>query len=1458
MHEKKYAVLCRRKLGKILVFLVMLLGLVVAFKGSAQPVYADDAPTSLGDVAAHYANAGMKWANTDKSDANKYNVHAIKPWQKAYSVWNFLGPGKHSILTSESADQKVVTYSALKSNVNSKVSSNVENAARFSFAMSEAGLDHPRGGGLSPITKIGRFICDWVTIFLVYLSFLGGKLLHVVFKLFQWLNVFYILQNLVGNNVAGKDNFFAEIAKQLQPLYKLLSSLSTAFLLLSLGFGILISYMGFRQQGHQEGLGANLASKVMRKVGQICVIFVFPIFIGVISADLTSRLDSAMDVSSNISLKEVYGNYIDFSAWATHSRLALPNKGTMGTPLATTDQLNISGTNAFSEDYVNAINAYGGGLSVPTKIATGNYKTKLSDVNQTVAFLARHSHGDTMTGDKWKSTFEGRLRKKIRGVSGDKLTGSVKGSKAKNPSISKSDALTNPYQAISSDIYGDYGNSGDYDNAANCIFFSDGSLDTYNIKGNTYYTSNSPKNPGGSDLAAIGDSSEAGLSSIGLYNYLNIDGSSGNYLSYTSPKGFHGLSGINQHANEGFIGRGIMAGGTYFKMLALIATSGLIIAFAGVIILKGLFQNIPNILKDAIQLGVGSFAGMVTVIQEMINLYARVVIGSLIVYLFQGSLPAICTKLESLLVKAMTGSSAIVIGGVNLLPFASMNTSILGVIRIIEAVAIWLIMYAIVRSFDAILKFIDNLTESLLDSIRKTRLGSRMLPPNPSPGMAGMNNTTSNNTSNNTPMGNDPYGNPNKFNDDTPDNSDDIRNRMHDPEQNFGQDSQKFGHTPKQQASMAALDALDAVGNSKAGQLAKKGASLAGGALAGSKLGKALGMKGRGEGLAAADKAEQRLRQSLSMAADPMHANNTAKAGMSEAQRKASAAQEQHAQQMASAAGVEQAKNEQKAAKQAKKDIVDQFKSDGVGADGKAKSELKDPANVNRVVDAMQDQDALSPKGKAAVKQMSDLAEKQAKDAKARTQDYEQAVADAQKAYDEDPSEANKEKLKRANNKLKASELVSDPAKRAMFEHANKRAVTPNGVGLRAASSNQIDAAKKRRFTALTGKDAATGVAATPEQLAKAANVAAGAQKILTKPNISQSMRAKATQDLQAAQLVMDTGMQYGQYATPAAQASLKAATPAAIQQAKQYQQVDQATIATGMVATNNAPRLSPAESTYIKKLDNARSVISTGRIMSNGHSRVASPQQISMAQQTLASDPAKQVDRIQARMMSTTSTVMAEARSYAQRTVAGSEGVGRVQLAHMRHKAETLYLQKPEVQQQLKASGLVNTSNPQRLQQQIVRVQKMDDKMREGLSESLEPIRAQIRKMPSTPDRLAIKEASENQYDHLYASSRIVDSAHYQTTTNQQVRKATQHLLNAYHSKDRDRIIEARAQAAKIGMANPVINSQKKLQETERAMREQRNSVVNNATSLTGSLSDSIADIQEAMSDYGEVESKS
>lgn len=1438
----------------------MFLGLAAVFKGSAQPVLADDDPTSLGDVAAHYANAGMKWANTDKNDGS-YNAHAVKPWQKAYSVWNFLGPGKHSILTSESADQKTVTYSALKSNVNSQVSSNVEAAARFSYAMSTAGLDHPTNGGISAITKIGRFIFDWLTIFLVYLSFLGGKVLHVILNLFQWLNVFYALPNLISDRVSLKNNFFGPIISAIRPLYQLLAKTSTGILLLSFILGVMLSYMGFRQQGHQEGLGANIATKFFRKLGQWAVIFIAPVLIGMASAGIADRLDAAMDVSSNISLREVYGNYIDFSNWATHSRLALPNKATIGTSLETGDQLNSTGTNAFSEDYIVAINAYGGGLPVAVKLVNGQNKTTLGDVNKTVAMLQRHSNGSSMTGDKWKSTFEGRLRRRIRNVSGDKITGSVKGSKAKSPSISKSDALDNPYKAISSDVFGDYGNSGTYDNASNCLFFSDGSLDSYNKNGHTYYFSNAPKKAAGSDVAAIGDASEAGLSSIGLYNYLNVDGSSGNSLSYTSPKGFHGSSGINQHANEGFIGRGIMAGGTYFKMLALIATSGLIIVAVGVIILKGLFESVPNSLKYAIQLGIGSFRGLAIVIQEFINIYARIIIGSLIVYLFQGSLPTICTKIESGLVSLMNGGSlTMMVGNLNLMPFATMNTGVLGLIRFLEAIIIWIFMYVIIRSMHTILKVIDEVTENLFDALRKTRLGNRILPATPNTGMPNMSTASNNNASASSDSNNNANNEENNPDDDTPDNSSDIRSRMHDPEQNFGQGSPGgLGQAAKRQASLMALDAMDAFDNSKGGQMLKKGASLAGGALAGSKLGQALDKKGRGrgEGLQAAEKAEQRLRQNLSMAADPMHANNNAKAGMSKAQRKATAAQEQHAQQMASEAGVQQAKKQQQANKKAKQDIVDQFKPAGVDANGKPKSELKDPAAVNQVVDDMKGQDALSPKAKAAVRQMDGLAEKQAAAAQKRTDKLAQAVDDAQAAYDKDPSKQNKEKLQKAKESLQAAELVSDPSKRAMFEHANKRSVTMNGTGLKAATSKQLNTAKARQFTAMTGQDAATSTAATPEQLTKAANVAAGAQQILTKPNISKSMRAQAAQDLQSAQVVLQTGRQYGQYATPQAKASLKPASSQAVSEAQRFQQVDQATIATKMVATSNAPRLSPAESTYIKKVDNARNVLATGQVMNHGHPQVASQHQILQAQQTIASNPSKQVSRIQAQMMSTTSTVMAQARNYANQTVAGSsQGAGPAEVAHMKQKAQTAYLQKPEIQQQLRASGLVNTSNPQKLQQQIVRVQKMDQSMRDGLNESLAPIRRQIQQMPSNPDRVAIKTASEQQYDDLYASSQLIDRTHYQQTTNAQVRKVTEELLNAYHTKDHNKIMAARKQATDIGMANPIINSQKRLQETERTMREQRNRVVSNATSMTGSLSDTLADIQEAMSDYGEAES--
>ena len=64
-----------------------------------------------------------------------------------------------------------------------------------------------------------------------------------------------------------------------------------------------------------------------------------------------------------------------------------------------------------------------------------------------------------------------------------------------------------------------------------------------------------------------------------------------------------------------------------------------------------------------------------------------------------------------------------------------------------------------------------------------------------------------------------------------------------------------------------------------------------------------------------------------------------------------------------------------------------------------------------------------------------------------------------------------------------------------------------------------------------------------------------------------------------------------------------------------------------------------------------------------------------------------------------------------------------------------------------------------------------------------------------------------------------------------------------------------ARAKASAIGMANPYINSQKRLQELDHIMREQKNNIVSNAVGLNGSMSDYMGDIAEHMSDYGEAE---
>lgn len=1447
MHEKKYVVLCRQRIGKILIAFIMAIGLATAFNGSIKPVYADNTPTSMGDVAGHYANAGGKWANTDSSDSS-YDAHAIKPWQKTYSVWNFFGPGKNSILSRESSSQKGGTYAALKANVPDKVSKPVENAAKFSYAMSQSGLDHPTVGGTDFIHKIGRFIVGLSSMAMMYISYLGSQILHIIFKLFKWVNPFYAMRYLVVNDKLS-NSVFSGLISVIRPIYQAFAKITIGILLISLLGGITMSFTGFRQQGHQEGLGTNIAMKVLKKVFQITSIFIMPVVLGIVSAELTDFMDNSMDVTSNVTLTEIYGNFVNFSDWATHSRLALPNQTSMGRPLNKTDQLVSTGNNAFSEDYINAINAYGAGMSVPAKLM-GEHKTTMSDVNSTANFLWRYIGGAGMSGEDWNGTFQARLRKRIRGIKGSTIKQQQSsGSKAQNPSISKQDALTNPYQAISSDVFGDYGNS-DYANAMNCMFFSDGSLDSYTGKdGGTYYKSNAPAKADKSDVAAIGSSKEAGLSSIGLYNYLNTDGSSGSQLKYTMPKDLH-LGGFNEHANEGFIGRGLMAMGSFFKMLSIIATSGLIVAFIGMLVIQGILRNVPYILVYAAKVVTGHVDALLSVVKELVDLYARVFIGSFIVYLFQGIIPLICTKIEGLLMGAMPASN-LYLGGLNLLPFANISSGTLGIVRMAEAVVIFFIMRAIIRSYRDILKFITGLIDKIIQQLKKTRLGGMALPATPNAANPGFNNMNNTNANNNAPFSNNNSGNTDgKDDDDTPDSADDLKNRQRDPEQNYGQSSNSKGFA--RQSAALGLDMMDALDSSPAGQALKKGAAAVGGAIGGTKFGEKLHMKDRGQGLEAVDQFESKMRQNMAMAADPVHANNTARAGMSAAQRKANDAQEKHARQMASPSALQQAKADQQKQKDAKKALLDQFKAGGVDESGRPISELKDAAAVNDVMDALGAQDALSPDAKAANKKMHDLADKQYSNAQKRTEKLEDKVKDAEAAFAEDPSDSNAQALAKAKNDLNKASVISDPKKRAMFEHANRRAVTPNGVGLKAASASQMKQAKNRQFVAQTGMDASTAMDATSQQIEQAQNAATGAQQILMQSGISPAMREKATQDLHDANVVLSTGKQYGSFATQQAISNLKQASSGAISAAQQYQQVDQATVATGVVATGNAPKLQPAQLAYAKKVDLARRVIETGQVMSQGQPQVASAQDLARAQQTLASDPTKQVNRIQAQMLSTTSTVMQQARGYGAQVVSGMQNAGPAEIAHQRAQAELEYLQKPEIQTKLRETGLVNTNNPQALRKQIVRVQKMDQEVRQGLSNSLAPLRAQIKNMPSEPSRSAIQHAGEQQFAKLYASSRLVDQAHYKSTTNRQVEMATQQLLNAYDSKDMDRIKVARAKAAAIGMANPIINSQQKLQATAAQMREQRNNIISNATS-NGSLSDVLGDIADQIGGFGE-----
>lgn len=1437
-------------------------------------VYADDDEvTSMDDMSQHFANAGGYWANSkDPSENNK-----IKGVGRN---WNYFGNGQQSsILTNSAKGMKTGTFSALYNYpIGGKSDGNhsLYNAARFSFAMNSTGLDHQYNGAPTGFTKAAKFCGAWLTTITLWLCSLGQVFLTIVFDFFQWLNPFHALGYLVNKNPSGADKtFFAPLLDTIRPLYKSLNDMTMSWGILVFAIAILMALMGYSksQNGYTgNGIGNNNHGVIGASWGilkKMIIMFVAPLMIGALADGLTDELKDDASVNNTIVLKQIYGNYIDFSGWAQNSRLALPDGD---------NTLTDRGDTSFSPSYILKINAYGAQNSTAKDVINdkSNYKgtdslthvksgapsniandvqSTFSKVGSTASWLTgAYASGSTINGTDWESRFRTELIKKVRNSKG------YDDGYQKNP-------YAFLYDEKNTDEFGAYGKD-KYQKADDFAFYKDFSLQCKSHKGGgVEYYSNTPQE---NKAADIGSAKGAGLSSIGLYNYLNTR-SDGSGITYSQPKTFLGLGSVNQHASTGFVGRSILFIGSYVRMIAIMATAGLMVLFVVSIIYKGIIGGAPRIMLYTLQLGSGSWYGFVGVFKELVNMYARIIVGMLIVFLFNASAETIMDKIETLLNSAMGVGSGLIFhlgsASVSPLPMAAGTAStIIGIIRIIETLGCGLAIFVLLKTYGDILKFLDKAIQRIMDAISKTNAGHRMMP-TPKATAAGMNNSSNTDMSNssNASNNNDETNSSNLLDDSN--DSDDIFHRSKDPNNNLTPDDQSV-HGLRSGLAGLAMDGLNSFENSTLGGGLMKGASavMGGvtGALAGTKLGDKMGFKNKAQGANLLDNAMQNLKQRTAEAMDPTHANDSKRAGLGKKDKELlDQTEKADTDALSEKAGQKAIENAQKDAKLTKNfdengELKPKVKKENQVSEGEATQELVERGNATdelkdaheefgkraKAVQAGLQANAKTAKDKVAdakdavqaakdnvqdakdhlddtqddmdqakdnVEQAQDGVEqaqndvKQAKDEveqakdeieqartpaqKKRAQQHltnaQQKLAQAQKKQTQaqkkraqaqakyDTTQAKYDDAKQSYNKAKRSlsaaqkqhqvaktnakkaEFSADTKKRADYIAATGLDPGLHGENIKALNKDQIDKARERQFTALTGKSAKGEQVASPSQIKKVKSAKAKALQTLNNPNATAKEREEAKQTLHDADVVLSTGKTYGKFATPVQDASAsqiqkaksaraealqtlsnpnattkeredanqtlhdanvvlntgkaygKFATPAQnkalkdasineMQTANKASSLDKAAIKTGFTTikpVKEAKKATLAEKQWASNVSNAHQVLNTNQVRTkDGTVRQATAQERKHAQQVLQSAPAHQLKQIQNQMISSSNDIQTQATNFADRKVAALEpGATPEQIEKTRTQAIETYFAKPAVQNQMKSAGLIS-----------------------------------------------------------------------------------------------------------------------------------------------------------------------